>query len=415
MTAEIGGYATGISVDDAYRMLGEIGAKRALSSERVALELALGRMLAREVVAPRNVPGFLNSAMDGFAVRGVDLPASAEKTFDLIGEILAGGPEAPAVAADQCVRITTGAPLPHGADTVVMKENTRIDGDKITIGVGTPPGANVRAADEDYREGDVALSRGTRLTAARLGVLASFGMNHVDAVRQPRVVLLTTGDELTAPGDALGFGRIYDSNRYSLGGLIEQGGMIVLRHERVRDDPAVLRGALLRAGADADVIISSGGVSAGEADYLPGLVAAVGKIHLWKVRMKPGMPFLCGEVGQALVFALPGNPVSGMAIFLALVAPVIERMAGVVRDTAPIRARLARAIRKNHPRTEFLRCSLESRQDGSLWALAGAKQGSGMLRGMAEADALMVVPEAVRELDVGDVVEVLPLSGWPWR
>jgi molybdopterin molybdotransferase len=232
-------------------------------------------------------------------------------------------------------------------------------------------------------------------------------------MRQPRAVLLTTGDELVAPGNALDFGRIYDSNRYSLGAILEQQGVALIRHERLRDDPDALSGALRRAGEEADLVISSGGVSAGEADYLPGIVAKIGKVYFWKVRIKPGMPFLCGRVGRALLCALPGNPVSGIATFLTLVKPALDAMRGVQPARTSLRARLTQPVRKNHARTEFQRARLECDDEGVLWATALAQQGSGMMRGVAQADALIVLPEAQREFAAGETVEVLPLPGWP--
>jgi molybdopterin molybdotransferase len=411
--AEAAAFPTGLSVEQARERIVEACSARVLPPERIALASALGRTLAGDASAPFDIPGFTNSAMDGFAVRGRDLPASGEKEFRLIGEILAGGAQPPEVAAGCCVRIMTGAAIPRGADTVVMKENTRVDGQRVTVSAGTSSGANVRPAGEDYRSGEVGVARGEELTPARLGVLASFGMAQVDVARRPRVVLLTTGDELVEPGKPLGFGQIHDSNRHSLGALIEQHGAILLRHERVRDDPPSLRDALSRAGADADLVVSSGGVSAGDADFLPGLIAEIGKVHFWKVRIKPGMPFLFGEVGGALAFALPGNPVSGIAIFLALMKPALATLVGAKSQPTGLRARLALAIDKRHPRAEFQRARLASDAHGGLWATPQTRQGSGMLRGVAEADALIALPEGVHAFSAGDVVEVLALPGWP--
>jgi molybdopterin molybdotransferase len=405
-------FPTGLSVNEARARIVEIAATRALPEEKVPLEAGVGRVLRADIHAPQDVPGFVNSAMDGFAVRAADLPGSGEKTFRLLGQIFAGGDRAPDVEPDTCVRITTGAPLPRGADTVVMKENTRADAELIAIAAGTSAGANVRAAGEDYRAGDLALKRGTRLTPASLGVLASFGLADVNVGRRPRAVLFTTGDELTPPGEPLGFGSIYDSNRFSLGGLLQYHGVELLRHERLRDDPAQLREAMLRAGKDADIVVSSGGVSAGEADFLPRLLAEIGEVFFWKVRMRPGMPFLFGQVGQALMFALPGNPVSGVATFLNLVKPSLDAMSGALGPRTALRARLRHPILKRHARTEFQRAQIECDAGGTLWASALEKQGSGMLRGVAEADALIVLAESAHEFAVGDVVELLPLPGW---
>jgi molybdopterin molybdotransferase len=405
-------FPIGLSLAAACAHIERVAAQHALPAESVDLQAARRRILAHDVVAPRDVPPFANSAMDGFAVRGCDLPDSGTKSFRLIGEIFAGGREAPPITADTCVRITTGAPLPRAADTVVMKENTRTDGAVITVNAGTEAGANVRPAGEDFRAGQLALGRGCRLTPAQLGALASFGFDRVDVARQPRAILLTTGDELVAVGAQLGFAQIYDSNRYSLGAVIEESDTVLLRHERVRDDPQALRDALRHAGDEADIVISSGGVSAGEADYLPRLVAEIGQVHFWKVRIKPGMPFLCGRVGKALLCALPGNPVSGIATFLTLVRPALEAMRGAQIRREPLRARLQHALSKTHARTEFQRAHVHCDDQGVLLAASLRQQGSGMLRGVAEANALIVLPEAVREYAAGEVLEVLPLPGW---
>ena len=406
-------FPTGLSVDAAQARIVEIATKRALPGEKVTLEAASGRILRADIHAPQDVPAFVNSAMDGFAVRASDLPPSGEKPFRLLGQILAGGHAAAEVVTDTCVRITTGAPLPRGADTVVMKENAHTDADIVTIASGTSAGANVRSAGEDYRAGDLALKRGTRLTPASVGVLASFGLAEVNVASRPRALLLTTGDELTPPGEALGFGGVYDSNRFSLGSLLQHHGVDLLRHERLRDDPAQLCAVLLRAGADADIIVSSGGVSAGEADFLPRLLMEIGEVFFWKVRMRPGMPFLFGQIGQAIMFGLPGNPVSGIATFLNLVKPALDAMSGAVGPRTPLRARLCGPVFKRHARTDFLRARIECDEAGALWASPLEKQGSGMLRGVAEADALIVVVESVNELAAGDVVDVIPLPGWP--
>lgn len=406
-------FPTGLDVEEARARIVAIARACKLSAETVALAAAAGRVLASDVIAAHDVPRFANSAMDGFALRAADLPQTGEKSFALIGEIFAGCRAVVKVEKDTCVRITTGAPLPEGADTVVMKESTRIDGHRVVVLSGTLPGANVRPAGEDYRAGDTALKRGCRLVPAQLGVLACFGMTDVTVARRPRAVLLTTGDELVAPGTPLGFGHIHDSNRYSLGGLLESLGVELIRHKRVRDDPAALCDALQRASAEADIVVTSGGVSAGEADFLPRLVAEIGKVHFWKVRIKPGMPFLFGQIGHALLFALPGNPVSGFATCMTLLRPALAAMADAEPAPTTLRARLRSVIQKRHARAEFQRAKLECDAQAVLWALPHAKQGSGMLRGVAEAHALIVLPEGERYFALGELVEVLPLPGWP--
>jgi molybdopterin molybdotransferase len=404
--------ATHLPVDEARRRSRDLGAQKRTESELVGIDNALGRFLSEDLIAAHDLPPFANSAMDGYALRGTELPVLGERRFRVAGSLLAGANLAPSFASGECVRITTGAPLPPDADTVVIKENVHVDGNWIVVGAGEHAGANVRPAGEDYRAGELALRAGTRLAPAHLGVLAACGRIQARVARQPRVALFVTGDELVPPDRALGFGQIHDSNRYSLGGLLRGLGIEPEPVAHVRDDPDALRVALREAADRCDLVLSSGGVSAGEADFLPGVIAELGRIHFWKVRMKPGMPVLCGEIDGALVFALPGNPVSTIATFLALVRPALLAMQGASDvDGRGWRARLAAPILKKHDRCEFLRARIETRADGAWWAVPLQKQGSGMLRGVAEADALIVVPEHLRELAAGEVVEVLPLPG----
>lgn len=402
---------TRLAVDDAQRRIVALCRQRRVPVDEVLLDRALGRVLAVDIAAPHAIPPFANSAMDGYALRGADLPHEGERRFRMSGVMLAGVGEALRIGASECIRITTGAPLPISADTVVIKEHVRVDDGFVVVAAGETAGANVRPAGEDLAVDEVAAHAGEILSAARLGLLASCGQAKVPVARRPRVALLVTGDELVAPGEALGFGQIHDSNRYSLGGMLEAIGIVPQPVADLRDDYDVLRDALIAAAQVCDVVICSGGVSAGEADHLPRLVAELGGIHFWKVRMKPGMPFLCGEIGKAMVFALPGNPVSSLATFLALVQPGLLAMQGADEVSRHWRARLTAPIRKKHDRTEFLRARLESGEDGSLRATPVERQGSGMLRGVAEADCLIVVPENVHEVAVGDAMDVLLLPG----
>ncbi len=412
-TAEtLGDFPTRLSVLDARALLIEVCAKRQLDSQVIALDDALGRVVAEDIFALRDVPGFANSAMDGYAVRAADLSQSDEIDFRLIGQMYAGTATSVPIASRECVRITTGAPLPPGADTVVIKESVRVAGDRVWIGSGHRARENTRPVGEDYRTGDLALPRGTKIGPAELGVLAELGRINLCVTRGLRAVLLTTGDELIAPGQELRSGQIYDSNRYSIGALLQQYGVESLRHEHVSDNPEQLRTRLLSAAGEADIVLTSGGVSAGEADFLPSLLQEIGKIYLWKVRIKPGMPFLFGEVDRALVFALPGNPVSGIATFLTLVRSALDTLCGCRHiGIKPWRARLEGTIHKSSGRTDFQRAVLHFDEEGVLWARPFSNQGSGVLRSVAETDGLIVLPEQISDFQQGGVVEVLPLRG----
>lgn len=404
---------TGLSFAQAREMLVEVATRHHLPPQAVALDEAFGRMLAVDVVAPRDVPGFSNAAMDGFAVRGEDLPASGEKCFALLGEVLAGGGSAPGVTTGGCVRVTTGAIMPPGADTVVIKENARSDGERIFVQAGTKPGANVRGGDEDYRAGDPALTRGTRLSPPQVAVLAGFGLTRIDVASRPRAAVLTTGDELVAPGESLAYGQIYDSNRLGITGLLHAHGIVEVRHRRVPDDVDALESRLCDAAGQADVVITCGGVSAGEADFLPGIVSRIGQVFFHKLQIRPGMPFLFGRIERSLLFALPGNPVSGYVTFLTLVAPALRAMCGMPPPTRMLKARLAEPVQKRHSRTEFQRARIRCDNDATLWATPYARQGSSILRSLAESDALIMLAHDRHDFALGEAVDMLPLPGWP--
>lgn len=421
-------YASFISVDEARERLIELGRSHQLSGESVPLGQAMNRVLTGDVVAPIAIPPFDNSAMDGYALRHADLPSSGHRDFILVGHRLAGDYQPQAIGAGECLRITTGAAIPDGADTVVIKEAVSDLGKRIRIGQSVAKAANVRPRGEDLAAGAVALHAGMRMTPARLGVVASLGFAQVDVVRRPRVVLITTGDELIAPGEPLGQGQIHNSNGYSIGAqLLSLGVQLVLplasatpdviRYEvaesplrflQVPDDRAALRASLIAAAAVADIIISSGGVSAGEADFLPGLLAELGQIHFWKVRMRPGMPLLCGDIDSTLMLGLPGNPVSSLASLSTLLAPALAAMQGMpAADTEQVL--LASDLLKSHNRTEFVRARLWNHADGSRWASPVERQGSAMLSGMTHADGLLVIDEGLRDVQAGTALPWIPI------
>jgi molybdopterin molybdotransferase len=266
----------------------------------------------------------------------------------------------------------------------------------------------VRAAGEDYAGGDLALVSGTPLDTAQMAVLAALGVDRVPVRRQPRLAVIATGNELVPTGQPLGFGQVHESNALMLASLARESHAKVVVQRCVRDNPEALRSALLEAAAEADVIVTSGGVSAGEADHLPSVLREIGEIHFHKVRLKPGMPTLFGEIGACLYFGLPGNPVASAVTYRVFVAFALRAMLGVTTVPKPGRARLDAPLHKRHARAEFARCSLRIDDEGVQWVTLHAKQGSGMLRGLAEADALALLPEGAREYVEGDVVLLWP-------
>lgn len=369
---------------------------------------ARGAVLASDVIAPLDLPGFDNSAMDGFALRGADLRLEGETTLELAGEAFAGPSDAPDVASGQCLRITTGAALPAGADTVVIKENARVEGARVHLLPGTVAGANVRRRGEDVVAGSRVLAAGTTLGSASLGLLAALGLEALPVAKRPSVAVFTSGDELRPAGSSLAPGEIYDSNRVLLQSLLDEEGIDTLSWPALPDDEGRIASALADAAEAYDVILTCGGVSAGEKDLLPGLLQRHGKVHFWKVAMRPGMPVLCGEWGRALFLGLPGNPVSVLATFRCLALPLLDAMQGRSDRPGALRARLLQPVAKSHARLEFRRGLLACGADGVLVVQAHAAAGSHQQRGAAESNALLLLPEESRALEAGALVDVHP-------
>jgi len=380
---------------------------------RVPIRDALGRVLAEDVVSPVDVPSHRNSAMDGWAMRGADLRPDGETTLEEIGASFAGRPFAGKVSAGQCVRIMTGGVVPEGADTVVMQERASAQGTHVTFAAGQKTGQNVRHAGEDLRRGAVALARGRIVRPAELGLLASLGIGEVAVFRPLRVAFFSTGDELKSIGTALGEGEIYDSNRYTLHGMLRRLGCDVLDMGVVRDDPALLEAAFREAAANADVVITSGGVSVGEADFVKGLLGKLGEVVFWKIAMKPGRPLAYGRLMGAHFFGLPGNPVSVMVTFYQFVREALLRLMGAdpVAPFPTFPATCTARLKKAPGRTEFQRGVLSRGPDGGLTVAPTGEQGSGILKSMSEANCFIILGDAVGNVEPGTVVEVQYLEG----
>lgn len=405
-------FPTRIPFEQARTIIDDVAAARRLPAERTSLSRAHGHILARDVIATIAQPPFDNSAMDGFALRHADLPAGGGETvLQLVGEQFAGPALDLRIDAGQCARITTGAPLPAGADTVVMKENTRVDGDRVHVLAAPQPQQHVRRAGEDTRVGDLVLHAGEVLTPPRIALAASQGLAELETARRPTVAVFTTGDELVEPGLPLAPGRIYNSNRELLMGLLRADGLDPVAWPTLPDDPAQVESALRHAGNAFDVVITCGAVSVGEKDHIPALLQAHGKLHFWKVRMKPGMPLLFasgGRLGAALFLCLPGNPVSVLATYLTLGRRLLDGLQGRAVVRPAWHARLAAPWRKSHERLEFLRGRLRSGDDGTLQVEPNPADGSHRMRAAADSDALIVLDEGIRDYPAGSVVEVLP-------
>jgi molybdopterin molybdotransferase len=377
------------------------------ATEQVPIRKALGRILAQDIVPDIDVPAHDNSAMDGYAVRFADLDSPLKE----VGTALAGKPFAGSIGAGECVRIMTGAVMPAGADTVVIQEVVKRDGDRIVVPPGQKRAQNVRYAGEDLKVGVPVLSDGKHLRPAELGLIASLGIGEVRVKRRLRVAMFATGDELASIGEKLKAGEVYDSNRYTLHGMLERLGVEIQDLGVVRDDPSLLEQAFRKAAA-ADAIITTGGVSVGEADFVKQLMAKLGEVLFWKIAMRPGRPMAFGRIGDAYLFGLPGNPVAVMVTFYQFVRDALLHLSGRTDDYAIplLRAAAAENMRKVPGRTEYQRGVLF--RDGAEWkAKTTGQQGSGVLRSMSEANCFIVLEHARGAVKAGEPVSVQLMEG----
>jgi molybdopterin molybdotransferase len=381
--------------------------------ERLHVRSALGRVLAEDIVSPFNVPAHDNSAMDGYAVRFSDLKPEGESTLRVVGTAYAGAPYSGAMPDGTCVRIMTGGVVPQGADTIVMQEHVSAKDGQITIGGGHRKGQNLRRAGEDLAVGQVALKRGIAIRPADIGLIASLGIAEVSVYRRLRVAYFSTGDELVSIGTALGEGQIYDSNRYTLYGMLQRLGCDAIDMGVVRDDPKLLETAFREAASIADVVITSGGVSVGEADFVKMLLNELGEVVFWKIAMKPGRPLAYGKVGSAHFFGLPGNPVSVMVTFYQFVRDALLTLAGrnPVEPLPTFKVPCTSSLKKAPGRTEFQRGILSRDGEGRWSVRVTGEQGSGILRSMSEANCFIILPTEQGNVAPGALVDVQVLEG----
>ena len=381
-------------------------------TEFLPLRAALNRVLAGDIVSPIDVPSHTNSAMDGYAVRFEDLPAEGTGEFPVPGTSWAGRPWLTPIVPGQAVQIMTGGMMPEGADTVVMQEHVERDGATVCIGSGHQPGQNVRAAGEDLAAGQPVFAAGRRLTPADIGVLASLGLGEVSVTRRLRVAFFSTGDELRAVGEPLGPGEIHDSNRYTLYGMLKKLDVEMIDMGVVRDRRELIEQAFTDAAATADAIITSGGVSVGEADFVKETLEKLGRMSFWKIAMKPGRPVTFGRINDAVFFGLPGNPVSVMVTFFQFVRPALVKMTGNRGsvDVYTVHARTTTALRKRPGRFEFQRGILEQTTPGEFSVRSAGAQGSGILRSMSEANCFILLDPDCTGVAAGEQVVVQPFQ-----
>ncbi|MGA7388204.1 MAG: gephyrin-like molybdotransferase Glp [Pseudolabrys sp.] len=395
-----------LRLDEMERLLGERIAPVA-ETERIALHGARGRVIAADVKAPIDLPPFDNSAVDGYAVRHADLRSDGNTTLAISGRLTAGARTQIALNSGQTIRIFTGAAMPKGADTVFMQEDVTVESDHVTVPKGLKLGANRRLAGEDVRAGAVVLSGGTVLEPQHIALAAALGLTEIVVRRQLKVAIFSTGDEVVEPGLVRGGAAIYDSNRFLLTELLERLGAIVTDLGILADDPEELSLKLRQAAAGHDLIVTSGGVSTGEADYVRNAVERIGNLVFWRVAIKPGRPVALGVIpvasGHAAAFVgLPGNPVAVFVTFVRVVKPLLRRLSGARPDkVVPLPVRAAFAYKKKKDRREYVRVALKRGTDGEIEAVKYPQDGAGILTSLTETDGLLEFPEDVTAIEPG--------------
>lgn len=400
-----------LPVDDAIAMLAaRLSAVE--ESEAVRLIEADGRVLARDLVAPLSLPPFTNSAVDGYAVRGEELPMAGEKTFAIAGRVQAGAGADAAVNAGQAVRVFTGAPMPAGADTVFMQEDVRLDeAGRVVLPTGLKRGANVRPAGEDVAAGQIVLQAGHRLRPQDVALAAALGFTHLELRRRVRVAVFSTGNEIVAPGAARGAAQLFDSNRFMLMAMLSRLGCEMDDLGILRDDLDLTAARLRDAAATHDLILASGGVSTGEADFVKAAVESVGSLVFWRMAIKPGRPVAMGVIAGKPFIGLPGNPVASFVTFAHIARPAIAALAGMTPRPAPaVPLRAAFSYRKKEGRREYVRASLRMGEGSVLEAVKFPREGAGLLSSLVETDGLVELGEQTTTVEPGQTVAFLPYS-----
>jgi molybdopterin molybdotransferase len=387
-----------------------LGAVRTVKeTQTVALAACLGRVLAANVQSTLNVPPHDNSAMDGYALRAADLTTT--DVLQQVGQSFAGHPFDGQISAGQCARIMTGATIPAGADAVVMQERAQVDGDSIGFSVKPAVGDSIRRCGEDIAVNDVVLQQGRKLTAADIGLLASLGCAQVTVYRQVKVALFSTGDELKTPGQPLNYGDIYESNRFTVAAMLVRLGVEVIDFGIIPDDKDAIRDVFQQANAQADVVVSSGGVSVGDADYTKDILAELGEIGFWKLAIKPGKPFAFGQLSDSHFIGLPGNPVSAMVTFHQLAIPALRQVMGQTSLLQPrFKAKLTARLHKRPGRTDYQR-GIFSVENGQAQVSTTGAQGSGILTSMSLANCYIIVAREQGTVEAGELVDVELFDG----
>jgi molybdopterin molybdotransferase len=404
-----------LRLDDMQRLIGERIAPVA-ETERVPLHGARARVAAFDVKAPVDLPPFDNSAVDGYAVRHADLAARGETRLAIVGRLAAGARTELTLSHGQAIRIFTGAAMPKGADTVFMQEDVKVEGDSVVVPTGLKLGANRRLAGEDVVAGKTVVPAGTVLEAQHIALMAALGLTEVDVRRRLKIAIFSTGNEVVEPGSVRGAAAIYDSNRILLVELLERLGALVTDLGILADEPDTLARALAQAAGSHDLVLTSGGVSTGEADHVRGAVEAIGRLVFWRVAIKPGRPVAMGVIhgarGHSAAFVgMPGNPVAVFVTFVRVVKPLLRQLSGARPQTlVPLPVRAAFAYKKKKDRREYVRVALRRGSDGEIEAVKHPQDGAGILTSLTETDGLLEFPEEVTAIEPGARVGFLPYA-----